>query len=46
VQKFIKGVASTVKNKGVSTEKLINQEYELKKMKKKEEEEQALLASL
>ena len=46
VQKFVKGVENTVKNKGVSAAFLEAQEIEAKKARKDEEKEKALLDSL
>ena len=46
VQNYIKGVASVVKNKGQSEQKLIDLEYQKRKDKQKEEEEKALISSL
>lgn len=46
MQKYVKGVESTVKNQGKSISQLESEEYERKKLRKKEEEEEALLASM
>jgi hypothetical protein len=46
VQKFIKGVESTVKNKGQSDQALINKQFAERAEKKKAREEEAFLSSL
>jgi hypothetical protein len=46
VQKFIKGVESTVKHKGQGEQALLNQQFADKAAKKKSREEEAFLNSL